>query len=70
MKKVESPTIEEKAMMIIESICLQVSDRNSETLGLIYRISHTANTPDCRRNHPDWTREIERMFDEIIKGGL
>ena len=29
----------------------------------IYRILHTIKSPGCRKNHPDWTEELDAMIE-------
>lgn len=48
--------IRQKALWVIEE--LSCSDEFNMTVAAIYRIAHSANSPSCRKNHPEWMEPI------------
>lgn len=65
-----SKTISEKALELIEFMIAEEGDDEDTTKMAIYRLAHTANNPKCRKNHPQWTKELSNTYKELLKAGF
>jgi hypothetical protein len=61
-------TLEQKALSIIEGICLTTEPNAAvSALELIYKCAHTARARECvLHNHPAWEDELNAMYDMMV----
>lgn len=58
--------IKDKALHLIELIAGENESMNENCeFARIYRIAHTAISPNCRKNHPKWTIELEELYKQL-----
>ena len=51
-----------KGLRRIEEICMDEDPmEKNKAISEIYKIAHTLASPNCRKNHPQWTEEIEKL---------
>ncbi len=53
-----------KGLEMIESLATDIevfgpTSEDAKYASDIYRIAHTLRLPSCRKNHPEWTEEID-----------
>jgi len=54
-------TLQEKALRIIEGLCLTAEEKTAETtLNLIYKYAHIAARPSC--SHPEREKELDAVL--------
>lgn len=59
--------LQTKGLSRIEEICMDLDPlEDKEGFPEIYKIAHTLNAKNCRKNHPKWTEEIEALYQEEI----
>lgn len=63
--QVKKLTKEQRLLRVIEEISAD-GECTEEVYGQkqiceIYKLVHTYNSPACRKNHPEWTKDFEKI---------
>lgn len=66
-------TIEMTAMLVMEEFGTDPEKLNTpfaKFVSTIYEMAHTASSPKCRKNHPEWEKRLIQTYNDYVKHEL
>ena len=63
------PSLEKKALMVIEALAGGEFEVNQKIFEDIYKYAHIGRSPSCMDSHKDWVAELEDLYNKM-KGDL